>query len=74
MAFLRQRRETKADHRLTPTSGGQTRITHSPTHADQKPDRPSLNLEYPQGLTTVTFPVELAGNVIHTLWISLWKT
>ena len=33
-----------------------------------------LNLEYPQALTTVTFPVEMARDVIHTLWISLWTT
>ena len=33
-----------------------------------------LNLEYPQALTTVTFPVHLAWDVIHTLWISLWTT
>ena len=32
------------------------------------------NLEYPQALTTVTFPVEMTRGVIHTLWISLWTT
>lgn len=32
------------------------------------------NLEYPQALTTVTFPVQMARGVIHTLWISLWTT
>ena len=33
-----------------------------------------LNLEYPQALTTVTFPPAYRWNVIHTLWISLWTT
>jgi hypothetical protein len=41
--------------------------SHSP--GDQ-----GLNLEYPQALTTVTFPVQMAWDVIHTLWISLWTT
>ena len=38
------------------------------------PDNPGLNLEYPQALTTVTFPAQMAWGVIHTLWISLWTT
>ena len=49
-------------------------VSHRTLTLGPDPDPTWLNLEYPQVLTTVSFPVEMPGDVVHTLWISLWTT
>ena len=61
--FLHQRHEMKVIHRLTGRTPGHS-VSGSLT----------LNLEYPQALTTVNYPAITAGTAIHTLWIVLWTT